>query len=96
MAIGPEHPDVANIKVCIMHAHVSFLCINRMIPSSIVGVQQTLAMLHAKQRNFAAALQLEKEVLEIRMRSFGAEHPHTAHALMLVDRIERDLSSLTH
>ena len=39
--------------------------------------QGNMALVYEKLGNFAAALQLETEVLKIRVSKLGAEHPQT-------------------
>ena len=48
---------------------------------------------HKEQADFPAALQLEREVLEIRRGILGSDHPKTAKAQRLIADLEDKLGS---
>ena len=50
--------------------------------------QENMALVYEKLGNFAAALQLETEVLKIRVSKLGAEHPKTLRAEHIVNRLQ--------
>ena len=50
--------------------------------------QENTALVYEKLGNFAAALQLETEVLKIRVSKLGAEHPTTLKAEHIVNRLQ--------
>ena len=52
------------------------------------GVQKSMVLVYEKLANPAAALQLEKEVLEIRTATLGSEHPKTAQAQRIFNRLQ--------
>ena len=50
--------------------------------------QDGMALVHWKLENFATALQLETEVLEIRVSKLGSKHPNTLKAEHIVNRLQ--------
>ena len=50
--------------------------------------QGNMALVYEKLGNFAAALQLETEVLKIRVSKLGAEHPKTLKAEHIVTHFQ--------
>ena len=50
--------------------------------------QENMALVYEELGNFAAALQLETEVLKIRVSKLGAEHPKTLRAEPIVNRLQ--------
>ena len=50
--------------------------------------QENMALVYEKLGNFAAALQLETEVLKIRVSKLGAEHPMTLKAEHIVTHFQ--------
>ena len=50
--------------------------------------QGNMALVYEKLANFAAALQLETEVLKIRVSKLGAEHPKTLKVEQIVNRLQ--------
>ena len=51
-------------------------------------MQENMVLVYKKQADFPAALQLEKEVLEIRHDRLGSEHPKTAKARRIIADLE--------
>ena len=49
---------------------------------------------HKKQADFLTALQLEREVLEIRCGRLGPEHPKTAKARRIIAYLEGKMSQV--
>ena len=47
-------------------------------------MQENMVFVYKEQDDFAAALQLEREVLEIRRDRLGSEHPKTAKAQRII------------
>ena len=56
-------------------------------------VQENMMFVHKEQADFPAALQLEREVLEIRRGILGSDHPKTAKAQRLIADLEDKLGS---
>ena len=50
--------------------------------------QENMVLVYEKLEDFAAALQLETEVLKIRVSKLGAEHPMTLKAEHIVTRFQ--------
>ena len=47
-----------------------------------------MALAHEAQGDYAAALQLEREVVEIRIRTLGSKHSKTGKAWTIIDRVQ--------
>ena len=57
-------------------------------------MQENMVFVYKEQDDFPAALQLEREVLEIRRERLGSEHPKTAKAQHIIAGLEAKLDQV--
>ena len=55
--------------------------------ASILAVQENIVLIHQQQGDLQAALQLENEVLQTRIKTLGVEHPKTTKATKMVEML---------
>ena len=52
-------------------------------------MQEKIALVHEAQGSYMAALQLEKEAIEIRIKKLGPKHPQTVKAQKIGERLQQ-------